>query len=77
MLILLLTNQRFEIMCRKNINDHGSGFTVCYRVWDISSGSEVKKIDLDAAPTSLELSHDGSVVTVTYGSTTSFWNAET
>jgi serine-threonine kinase receptor-associated protein len=52
-------------------------YTKCFRVWDISSGSEVKKIDLEAAPTSLELSHDGSVVTVTYGSTTSFWNAET
>lgn len=47
------------------------------RVWDIASGSEVKKIDLESAPTSLELSHDGTVVTVTYASTTSFWNAET
>lgn len=39
------------------------------RVWDIRTGSEVKRVDLNAAVTSMELSRDGSTLTTTHGST--------
>ncbi|XP_052811869.1 serine-threonine kinase receptor-associated protein-like [Mya arenaria] len=47
------------------------------RVWDVSSGKEVQKLDFPAIPTSLDLTQDGSILIVTHGSTTSFWNADT
>lgn len=45
------------------------------RVWDRNTGSEVQKIDLPAVPNSLEVSRDGSTITVAHGSTVSFWDA--
>ena len=50
---------------------------ILYRIWDIAGGCEAKKIDFPKNPTSLELSSDGSVLVVTYGNFTSFWNAQT
>lgn len=47
-----------------------------FSVWDVASGSEVRKLEFPAVPTSLEVSQDGAIVTVTHGSTTSFWNAD-
>ena len=47
------------------------------RIWDVRSGSEVKKMEFPTLPTSLDLSHDGKVFTLAYGTTTSFWDAET
>ncbi|XP_041350587.1 serine-threonine kinase receptor-associated protein-like [Gigantopelta aegis] len=47
------------------------------RIWDTASNSEVKKIEIPSQPTSLELARDGTVFVVTYGNTTSFWNAQT
>lgn len=34
-------------------------------------------MDFPSAPSSLELSKDGSILTVTYGDTVSFWDAKT
>ncbi|KAL3881560.1 hypothetical protein ACJMK2_027986 [Sinanodonta woodiana] len=47
------------------------------RVWDVVSGSEIHKMELPSMPSSLELFHDGSVLVVTYGNFTSFWDANT
>lgn len=37
---------------------------------------EVKKVELSASPSSLEVSKDGTLLTVTYGNIVSFWDAE-
>ncbi|KAK6170949.1 hypothetical protein SNE40_019227 [Patella caerulea] len=47
------------------------------RIWDAINGTEIKRIDLPAIPSSLELARKGKVFLVTYGSTTSFYDAET
>lgn len=47
------------------------------RVWDRSSGEEVQKLEFSAIPSSLEVSQDGTVITVTHGKVVSFWNADT
>ncbi|XP_067676124.1 serine-threonine kinase receptor-associated protein-like [Haliotis asinina] len=47
------------------------------RLWDVSSGTEVRKIDLPAQPSSLELARDGSVFLVTHGHKTCFFNSDT
>ncbi|KAL0278784.1 UNVERIFIED_CONTAM: hypothetical protein PYX00_000495 [Menopon gallinae] len=45
------------------------------RVWDRSSGQQVQKIDFNSIPTSLEVSKDGSTLTVSHGYTVSFWDS--
>lgn len=45
------------------------------RVWDRNSGQEVHKIDFSSMPTSLEVSKDGSTLTVSHGYTVSFWDS--
>lgn len=47
------------------------------RIWDVGSGEEVRKLEFPSAPTSLELSQDGTVIVLTYGTYTSFWDAHT
>jgi len=46
------------------------------RVWDIRAGTEVQKLDFDAAITSMELSADGTVLTATHGQKISFFDAK-
>ncbi|KAE8738473.1 hypothetical protein FOCC_FOCC016032 [Frankliniella occidentalis] len=46
------------------------------RVWDRASGQEVQKVELSAAPSSLEVSKDGSLMTVTHGNVVSFLDTE-
>nr|CAD7399291.1 unnamed protein product [Timema cristinae] len=45
------------------------------RVWDISSGKETQKLDFNTIPSSLEVSRDGTTLTVTHGNIVSFWDA--
>ncbi|KAJ4441125.1 hypothetical protein ANN_10975 [Periplaneta americana] len=46
------------------------------RVWDRTSGQEVQKLDFSAIPSSLEVSRDGTTLTVTHGNVVSFWDAQ-
>ncbi|KAJ8963807.1 hypothetical protein NQ317_008855 [Molorchus minor] len=46
------------------------------RVWDRSSGKEVQKVDFPSTPNSLEVSKDGTVLTVTYSNHVAFLDAE-
>ncbi|KAJ8889127.1 hypothetical protein PR048_008621 [Dryococelus australis] len=45
------------------------------RVWDCSSQEEIHKLEFSAIPSSLEVSQDGTVITVTHGNIVSFWDA--
>ncbi|ESO88937.1 hypothetical protein LOTGIDRAFT_182822 [Lottia gigantea] len=47
------------------------------RIWDAHNHNEISKIDLPAIPSSLELTRNGKIFLVTYGSTTSFYNTDT
>ena len=47
------------------------------RLWDRSSGQEAQRIELSAHPNSIELSRDYNILTVTHGSSVSFWESET
>lgn len=47
------------------------------RVWDRSTGKEVQKVDFGGNPNSLEVSKDGSVMTVTYSNHVIFLDSET
>ncbi|BFZ03043.1 hypothetical protein BsWGS_06083 [Bradybaena similaris] len=46
------------------------------RVWDVNTAKEIHQIELPSAPGSLELTSDGSILTITYGHFTAFYNAE-
>jgi len=45
-------------------------------MWDVVNKQEVKQLTLPAVPNSVELSHDGEVITVPYGNTVGFYKAE-
>ncbi|XP_026470555.1 serine-threonine kinase receptor-associated protein [Ctenocephalides felis] len=45
------------------------------RLWDRTLCKEIHRVDFPAAPSSLELSKDGSILTATHGDTVSFWDA--
>lgn len=47
------------------------------RMWDRSSGSEVQRIEFQSNPNSLELSADQHILTVTHGTSVSFFESET
>uniref|UniRef100_A0A069DYQ4 Serine-threonine kinase receptor-associated protein n=1 Tax=Panstrongylus megistus TaxID=65343 RepID=A0A069DYQ4_9HEMI len=47
------------------------------RLWDVKSGQEIDKLEFTMVPNSVEVSQDGQILTVTAGSTVSFWQAET
>lgn len=49
------------------------------RIWDRNcpGSQEVMKLELEHSPTSLEVSRDGSVLTISHGHTVSFLNAQT
>ena len=46
-------------------------------VWDVNNECEIKNLEFSNIPNSLELSRDGTVLVVTSGCVTSFWNTET
>lgn len=47
------------------------------RVWDSSSGTEVKKLTFPSTPSSIELSRGGTVLSVCSGLKVSFWDVVT
>ncbi|XP_050500247.1 serine-threonine kinase receptor-associated protein [Diabrotica virgifera virgifera] len=47
------------------------------RVWNRGTGTEVQKVDFSSTPNSLEVSKDGSVLTVSYSNRVIFLDAET
>lgn len=47
------------------------------RLWDRMSGQETMRVEFNAHPNSLELSRDGNILTVTYGSNVAFFETET
>lgn len=47
------------------------------RVWDRNYGQEVMKLEFKHSPTSLEVSADGSLLTVSHGNNVSFIDSET
>ncbi|CAG2247106.1 serine-threonine kinase receptor-associated protein-like [Mytilus galloprovincialis] len=46
------------------------------RVWDVTSGEEIHKFEFPTAPNSIDISKDGTILVVSHGNFTSFWNAE-
>lgn len=46
------------------------------RIWDRNSGKEVQKLEFPSNPNSLEVSRDGSVLTVAHSNTVTFLNAD-
>lgn len=46
------------------------------RVWDRSSGQEVKKLEFPAIPRSMELSKDGNIITTTHSNIVTFWDSK-
>jgi hypothetical protein len=51
-------------------------FSNNYRVWDVASNAEVKKIDLPHAPGLIELSKDGTLLCVPCGKAATFYDME-
>lgn len=47
------------------------------KIWDRSSGKEVQQIEFANNPNSIEISRDGSILTVTNGANVSFFEMET
>ncbi|KAI5724066.1 hypothetical protein M8J76_014938 [Diaphorina citri] len=45
------------------------------RLWDVSASAEVQKLEFGAVPNSLEISRDGTTITVTHGSCVTFLDA--
>ncbi|KAK9883690.1 hypothetical protein WA026_001876 [Henosepilachna vigintioctopunctata] len=46
------------------------------RVWDRSTGKEVQKVEFPSAPSSLEVSRDGCVITITHSNNVTFLDSE-
>ncbi|KAJ8300975.1 hypothetical protein KUTeg_022494 [Tegillarca granosa] len=59
--------------CDKQVVSASDDKTV--RVWDINSGTEIRKLEFPSIPSSLEIAKDGSTLVITYGNYTSFWDA--
>jgi serine-threonine kinase receptor-associated protein len=47
------------------------------RIWDRSIGSEIHNIEFAATPSNIEISHDGTILTVTNGSNVTFFEMNT
>lgn len=47
------------------------------RFWDVSSGLEIKSVQFEEKPVSMELSINKTVATICYGNKVSFWNVAT
>jgi len=47
-----------------------------FRIWDVTSGEEIHKFEFPSIPNSIEVSKDGTILVISYGHFTSFWNAE-
>ncbi len=48
----------------------------CCRFWDLRSGNCIDSVQLTCPATSVELSRDRTVLTVTHGKSVSFFNAK-
>ena len=46
-------------------------------MWDVTSQSEVKKVELGIAPADIEISQDGSILTIPHGHNVTFYNTDT
>jgi len=44
------------------------------RFWDLTSLEEIKKLELETQPSSLELSRNGEILVITHGHSVSFWD---
>ncbi|CAG0880441.1 unnamed protein product [Darwinula stevensoni] len=62
---LFLPDQRMVISA-------GDDCTV--RLWDLSSGREVRQLEFPNPPSSMEVSQDGQILTLTYGNHAAFWD---
>lgn len=47
------------------------------KIWDRAAAKEVMNIDFPSNPSNIEISHDGTVLIVTYGNTVGFYQLET
>nr|CAH7746744.1 unnamed protein product [Callosobruchus chinensis] len=47
------------------------------RIWNIAAGKEIQKVDFPAIPNSLEVSKDGTVLTVSHANRVTFLDADT
>lgn len=47
------------------------------KVWDRSTGTEAQQIEFEHCPNSIEISRDGTILTVTNGSNVSFFEMDT
>lgn len=47
------------------------------KIWDRAAGKEVMNIDFPSNPSNIEISHDGTVLLVTYGNTVGFYQLDT
>ncbi|XP_066600240.1 serine-threonine kinase receptor-associated protein-like [Prorops nasuta] len=45
------------------------------RVWDKSSGKEIRRIDFPAVPNSMEVSKNGNIITTTHANIVTFWKS--
>ncbi|OWF45871.1 serine-threonine kinase receptor-associated protein-like [Mizuhopecten yessoensis] len=71
------SNIRTAIFTKCNTQVISASDDKTVRLWDASSGEEVKKLEFAAIPSSLELSTDQMLLLITHGNFTSFYNAET
>ncbi|XP_014214063.1 serine-threonine kinase receptor-associated protein isoform X2 [Copidosoma floridanum] len=46
------------------------------RVWERSSGQEIKKLEFPSVPCSMEVSKDGKVITTTHSNLVTFWDSK-
>lgn len=47
-----------------------------FRFWDLTSLQEIKKLEFETQPNSLEISHNGNILVITHGHSVSFWDIE-
>lgn len=67
---------RHVIFCRNDTHVVSCGDDKTVRVWDRVTGQEVQKMQFPVVPNSLEVSRDGSTLTVTHGTAVTFLDAE-
>lgn len=68
---------RRALFCRNDNYVISAAEDKTMRLWDRSSGKEVQRVDFASNPNSLELSRDGNVITVSHGTSVSFWETDT
>lgn len=65
------------LFCRKDKCIVSCAEDKTVKIWDRSTGSEVQHIDFASNPSSIEISRDGTILTVANGSNVSFFEMET